>query len=96
MELTSVPVPNPAVILRKLDEREAVLVNLDTAASLALNTTSILVWESLDGRRCARDVVAAVRGHFRDVPDTVDDDVIALLSLFAEGGFVGFEVSVAS
>ncbi len=90
MERTSTPLPNPSVVARELDGGEAVLVNLDTAASLALNRTGLLVWQLVDGKRTVEAIVTAVRDHFRDVPDTMEQDITALLDLLAEGGFVGF------
>lgn len=90
MERTTTPLPNPAVVARELDGGEAVLVNLDTAASLALNPTGLLVWTLTDGQRTAAEIIAAVRNHFRNVPDSVDDDILTLLEILADGGFVGF------
>jgi hypothetical protein len=74
-----------------MDAGEAVLVNLDTAASLALNATGFLVWQLVDGQRTVEQIIAAVQRHFRDVPGTAADDVIALLEILAENGFIGFE-----
>ena len=91
MELSSKPVANPAVICRETSSGEAVLVNLDTAASLALNPTGLLVWQLVDGEPSVEQIIAGVRARFEDVPDTVDGEVIGLLDILAEDGFIGFE-----
>jgi hypothetical protein len=91
MERSAKPMANPAVIFQEQFDHWAVLVNLDTAGAVALNPTGVLVWKLIDGQRNAADIVAAVGGHFQNVPDTVADDVSALLDALAEDGFVGFE-----
>lgn len=91
MELSSKPVVNPAVICRETPSGEAVLVNLDTAASLALNPTGLVVWRLLDGEPNVERIIAGVRSRFEDVPDSVADEVLALLDILAEDGFIGFE-----
>ncbi|MCJ7735853.1 MAG: PqqD family peptide modification chaperone [Anaerolineae bacterium] len=93
MRLSSTPRANPSVVLRELADGEAVLVNLDSAAALALNGTSVVVWRLVDGKRTVQEIPRAVSEHFRDVPESVEDDVLRLLDLFAEGGFIGFEYS---
>lgn len=86
------PLPDPAVVLREGLDDWAVLVNLDTAAALALNSTGILVWKLVDGRRSVEDIVACVGRHFEDVPDTMPGEVMALLDTLAEDGFIGREL----
>lgn len=85
------PLINPSVVARPVLDGEAVLVNLDTAASVALNRTGHVVWQLIDGRHTAEQIVAAVRSQFKNVPDTVSAEVMALLDDLARDGFVGFE-----
>ena len=91
LQLSSKPVVNPAVICRQTPGGEAVLVNLDTAASLALNLTGLVVWRLLDGEASVDLIIADVRSRFEGVPDSVADEVLALLDILAEDGFIGFE-----
>ena len=92
MELWSIPIQNPSVVTRKIGEDEIVLVNADTAASLALtNRTALVVWELIDGARSIRDIIEAVKLRFQSVPDTVDNDVRSLLELLTRDGFIGFK-----
>jgi len=58
---------------------------------LALNPTGIVVWRLVDGKRDVPAIVAAVKDHFRDVPGSVADEVLALLETLAKDGFVGYE-----
>ena len=92
MERSRKPIANPAVIFQEQFDHWAVLVNLDTAGAVALNPTGVLVWKLLDGQRSVADIAAAVEGRFKDAPDTVADDVSALLDTLAEEGFIGYEV----
>jgi hypothetical protein len=93
MELRSIPIQNPSVVTRKIGENEIILVNADTAASLALtNHTASVVWDMVDGIKSVQDIIEAVHGRFQDVPNTVRDDVLALLELLTQDGFIGFEL----
>lgn len=84
------PRTNPAVVFREVSEGDAVLVNLDTAASLALNPTGSMIWQLIDGQRTIEEIVTAVRQRFSDPPPRVGDDVVTLLEILAEDGFIGF------
>jgi hypothetical protein len=86
------PIPNPAAVREEGTDGWTLLVNPDTAGAMAVNHTGALVWKLVDGRRTTGEIVAAVRGHFPDAPDTVADDVLALLTKLAEEGFVGQEI----
>ena len=87
----AVPIRNPAVIRRPQDDGWSVLVNLDHVRSVALNPTADLVWRTLDGRRDAAAVVAAVRRRYSDVPPSATQDIADLLEELAESGFVGYD-----
>ena len=91
MKPSARPVPNPAAVCRQGQDGWAVLVNLDTAGSLALNAAGIVVWQLVDGRRSVGEIVAAVRSHYCNAPATVTDDVTSLLDELAEEGFLGHE-----
>ena len=91
MKLSAQPLANPAAIYRDGLDGWAVLVNLDTAGSLALNPTGVAVWGLVDGRRTVQEITAAVARSFRDAPPTVADDVTALLDTLAAEGFIGLE-----
>lgn len=93
MKLSSIPIRNPAVLARKIIDDEMVIVNADTSASLALtNQTAVVVWEMVSGRNTVQDIIDGVKSTFQAVPDSVTDDVLALLDLLDQDGFIGFEL----
>ena len=67
------------------------LVNLDSAASLALNPSGLVVWKFVNGQRSVAGIVEAVRDYYHEVPDTMEMEVTGLLDTLADGGFIGFE-----
>jgi hypothetical protein len=90
--LATIPVANPAVVSRDGLDEGKVMVNCDTGAAIALNRTGALVWSLIDGHRNPVEIAEAVRRHFKDAPDSVKDDVAALLATLSEGGFIGYEL----
>lgn len=86
------PIPNPAAVQEEGVDGWTLLVNTDTAGAMAVNHTGALIWRLIDGRRTTGEIAAAVRGRFPDAPDTVAEDVLALLTKLAEEGFVGEEI----
>ena len=94
MNLSLVPVQNPSVLSRQIVDGEMVLVNADSAASLALtNQTALIVWDLIDGARSVQSIIDGIKGRFNQVPDSVADDIVGLLELLAQDGFIGFEVT---
>ena len=87
-----IPIPNPAAVREAGTGGRTVLVNPDTAGAMAMNQTGALVWKLVNGRRTAVEITAAVRNHFPDAPDSVAEDVRALLTKLAEEGFIGWEI----
>jgi hypothetical protein len=90
------PIANPTAVLREGFDGWAVLVNMDTGASVALNPTGIAVWKLIDGKSTVEEIVQAFKAHFHfnsttALPDRVNEDVQTLLSTLAEEGFVGYE-----
>jgi len=87
-----VPIPNPAAVQEVGTDGWTLLVNPDTAGAMAVNQTGALIWKLVDGRRTTGEIAAAVRARFPDAPDTVTEDVRALLTKLAEEGFIGREI----
>lgn len=94
MELSTKPIANPDVIFQEQSDNWALLVNLDTSGTVALNPTGIIVWKLIDGKRRVVDIVKAVKNHFKNVPDTVAEDVMSHLDILTEEGFIGFEEGI--
>ncbi len=91
MKQTAIPLANPAVICHRLPDGESVLVNMDTAASIALNHTGFAVWQLVDGRRTVAGIITAVSKQFPDAPVNAAQDVVSMLEELAADGFIGFE-----
>ena len=92
MAVLDVPIPNPAAVREEGADGWTLLVNPDTAGAMAVNQTGALIWKLVDGRRTTAEITAAVRKRFPDAPDTVAEDVLALLTKLAEEGFIGREI----
>ena len=92
MVVPDVPIPNPAAVQEDGTDGWTLLVNPDTAGAMAVNNTGALVWRLIDGRRTTAEITAVVRKRYPDAPDTVVDDVHALLAKLAEEGFIGQEI----
>jgi len=86
------PIPNPEAVQEEGTDGWTLLVNPDTAGAIAVNHTGALIWRLVDGRRTTGEIAAAIRGRFPDAPDTVAEDVLALLTKLAEEGFIGQEI----
>ncbi len=85
------PVANPAAVLQAEPGGGAWLFNPDSAGALALNTTGVVVWKLINGRRSVPDIAAGVRRRFVGAPESVESDVAGLLDVLTEEGFVGYE-----
>lgn len=90
--LANIPTANPAVMSKNGVGKGMVLVNCNTGAAITINRTGALIWTLIDGKRNAEEIADAVRRSFKNLPDTVRDDVESLLITLAEDGFIGYEV----
>jgi hypothetical protein len=89
MKSSAKPRGNPTIASRQILPGEAILVNLDTSASLVLkNLTAILLWQLVDGQRTVQEIIAAVRHECPDAPPAADDDIIEMLDLLEARGFI--------
>jgi hypothetical protein len=88
----AIPIPNPASFFKEDHAGWGVLVNMDTAASVALNPTGSMIWKLIDGKRSSRDIALTFMKGFQDAPHSVYEDVMALLESLAEDGLIGYEV----
>jgi hypothetical protein len=90
----AIPIPNPASFFREDPDGWGVLVNMDTAASVALNPTGSSIWKLIDGKRSSRDIASAFLKSFQDAPQSAYEDAMALLNSLAEEGLIGYEVRI--
>jgi len=66
---------NPAVILRETSSGDAILVNTNTATSMALNSTGFVIWQQVDGIKTVEQIIAVPHKRFSEVPHALDDAV---------------------
>lgn len=90
----AVPIPNPASFFKEDQAGWGVLVNMDTAASVALNPTGCMIWKLIDGKRSCREIASAFTKDFQDAPHSAYEDAMALMASLAEEGLIGYEVRV--
>ncbi len=58
---TSTPIrPHSSIVFIRLDEKEGVLLHLDTKRYYSLNETDAHLWELLEGGQCASELVQAL------------------------------------
>ena len=86
------PIANPTSFFKEDQNGWGVLVNLDTAASVAVNPTGSLIWKLIDGKRSSREIALAFMRSFQDAPPSAGEDVMSLLDSLAEEGLIGYEV----
>ncbi len=89
--MNEIPMANPAVILRETSSGDAVLVNTDTATSIALNSTGFVIWQQVDGIKTVEQIIAVTHKRFSEVPHALDEDIKKMMKIFEEDGFIGFQ-----
>lgn len=89
----SVPVKNPAVFSMKPTSDEIVLINADSAVSIALtNHTAVCIWELIDGKTKIKEIIHKINIIYKNVPESVETDVLNLIDQLSKKGFIGFEM----
>jgi hypothetical protein len=63
---------------RELDS-QCVLLNLETGSYYTLNRVGAFIWDLLDGKTMAHEIIGRVVDRFRVKEETAADDVKALL-----------------
>ncbi len=90
--MTVVPIPNPAAVHHPTETHWGLLVNLDTAGSLALNHSACRIWSLVDGRRSVAQIIGGVAHAYAVPAEQIRAEVLAFLALLASAGFIGFEI----
>jgi hypothetical protein len=92
MEQDMQPIKNPGALFSEEFDGWGVLFSQDSCATLALNPTGVMLWKLIDGKRSFREIVDEFTRPFGDAPDSVTNDVRAMMDTLVEDGFVGCEV----
>lgn len=94
IDVKSRPIRNPAHALREADEDWTVLVNLDSAAAVALNETGMLLWQKVNGTATISDIIEDVKNCFADAPPSAEEEMLSVLETLRDTGLIGFEVKL--
>jgi hypothetical protein len=86
------PIRNPDHALREADQGWTVLVNLDSAAAVALNETGMLLWNGVSGSATIAEIIDEVKNQFAAAPSGAEEDMMAVLETLQDTGLIGFEV----
>ncbi len=89
------PITNPVAVLREEFDDWAVLFNPDTAEAVGVNPVGVVVWKLMDGSHGLDELVAGVKEHFSEVPETVPNEIAVFINNLAERGFVGYELEAS-
>jgi hypothetical protein len=96
LDVDYVPTANPDVLVSEEDNGWAVLVNLDTGNSFALNPTGVFIWNMADGKKTVGDIIREIRGTFSGVPQGIEGDVCGLAARLKDRGFFGREIKLSN
>lgn len=61
----SIPAPHEHVVFTEFDDKEAVLVDLNSKRYYTLNETAMIIWRGLERKRTREEII-------RDITDTYD------------------------
>ena len=82
----SVVSKDPSQIISRTVDDEALIIHLTSGSYYSLNAVGTRVWESIDGRRTAGDVVKIIQDEYDAESKLIEAEVMSLLTdLVAEG-----------
>jgi hypothetical protein len=87
MKRTDIPVRASGVVSQIIDDA-AVLVSPDTALVRVLNPVGSRVWELLDGRRTAADLLAILSAEYQVAPAQLETDLTVFCADLAGRGLL--------
>ncbi len=79
---------NSMIVFRREFDNTGILFNPDNGEAFGLNSTAVLIWESLAAGRDRAGILADLRKAVKTLPDDAEQDVEALLSQLRARGFV--------
>ncbi len=86
------PFPNPDTILKKEENGQFLLVNLDTGKAVSLNAMGMFIWKTADGNITVAEIIDKIRQSFSSVPEDISKDVTGTINILKLNGFFGVEV----
>jgi len=86
------PIANPLVVLREEFDDWAILFNPDTADAVGINPVGVAVWKLIDGHHNLEEIIAKIKKHFSEVPDSIIEDIKTFVKNLEERGLIGYEL----
>ena len=90
------PIANPLLVFRDEFDDWAILFDPDTGNAFGLNPVSAFVWQRLDGKHTAQDLVNELREDCEDIPEDAEQQIAEFIGELLEKGYAGYEVNAAS
>ncbi len=86
------PFPNPDICFQDETKGSAVLVSFDSGHSISLNNVGRFIWQAANGDNTIAGIIKLIRAHYKDVPDSVSDDVLEMVLILKMNGYFGEEI----
>lgn len=81
---------NPDVSCREEGPEGALLFNPDTGDMLVINTSGLIIWQSLARKRTVDEIVTVLNETCDGIPkDRVEEDVLEFIQKLLPGGYIG-------
>ena len=80
---------NPNLVLRIEDDDCALLFDPDNGRVEMLNSTAVVVWQQLDGKRSVSEIIDRLRSLYDGIDDQAVQQVLALVDGLVKLGAVG-------
>ncbi|MEI6293604.1 MAG: PqqD family peptide modification chaperone [Methanomicrobiales archaeon] len=85
-----IPTKNPNIVIREEFDDWALLFNPESGKVYGINPTTVLIWQQIDGKSSIKDISGRIKDSFDKAPDTIDEDVHAIIENLAKVGYISF------
>ncbi len=91
MKSTEKPIANPMVVLREEFDDWAILFDPGTGEGFGINPVSVFIWNHLDGKHTADDILVKLRAECNDTPEDAAQFIEEFIDTLLEKGLAGYE-----
>lgn len=85
-------IANPLVVLREELDDWAILFDPNTGDGFAVNPVSVFIWNRLDGKHTAQDILTELRDNCNNVPEDAESFVEEFIQDLVKRGLAGYEI----
>ncbi|MEM7195506.1 MAG: PqqD family protein [Pseudomonadota bacterium] len=85
--LTKTPTTKAGFELEEIDG-ELLLYSPSSTRSVYMNSTASIIWRLCDGNQTVQDIVTLLQEAFPEAKDSIEQDVVDSINLFAENGAI--------